>query len=253
MIIYEIRNIITDRRYIGQTRQKDPQKRRRYHYWTLNKNIHVNEYLQHSWNKYGQSKFEFNVIDSANSLEELNKKEQQWIEKYRSINLSYNMTIGGDVREFTEETLQKLRISSTKAMECKRRPIPDLISPDGTVYTNLIGLSEFCRIHNLRRARLRKVINGDQHEHRGWKLKDPVLKDPEINRKYKSSGPRPRKKIVETSKNYKITDNTGKIYQTSNLKEFARNMSIPYQSLTFLKRTQTRNSKNLKGWTVEQI
>ncbi len=43
-------------------------------------------HLQNSIIKYGKKSFEWNYLDKAKNLEELNEKEKHWIKKYDSMN-----------------------------------------------------------------------------------------------------------------------------------------------------------------------
>ena len=55
--IYEIRNIINGKRYIGSS--VDVNFRLKYHKCLLNKNRHFSKHLQSAWNKYGKAAFIF--------------------------------------------------------------------------------------------------------------------------------------------------------------------------------------------------
>ena len=46
----------------------------------------------------------------------------------------------------------------------------NLISPDGVLYTEIVGLADFARTHGLSVAGLRFVITGKRASHKGWKL-----------------------------------------------------------------------------------
>lgn len=70
--IYEIKNIVNQHRYIGQT--KNFYTRKRKHMNDLKKNKHKNDYLQNAWNKYGEKNFEFNIIEICDILD-LDSKE----------------------------------------------------------------------------------------------------------------------------------------------------------------------------------
>jgi len=58
--IYAITNKINGMKYIGSA--VDIKSRWSGHRSMLNKNIHGNKPLQHAWNKYGSSSFDFNVL-----------------------------------------------------------------------------------------------------------------------------------------------------------------------------------------------
>ena len=60
--------------------------------------------------KYGFEDFDWEVIDSAETLEELNEKEIFWINKLNTLSPNgYNLEKGGKVKVFLEETLQKMK------------------------------------------------------------------------------------------------------------------------------------------------
>lgn len=74
--IYYIENLINNKKYIGQSNNIKDRWRR--HISELNKNKHHNDYLQKSWNKYGENNFMFEIIEYC-SIENLDDREQYWI------------------------------------------------------------------------------------------------------------------------------------------------------------------------------
>lgn len=58
--IYHIKNLANGMMYVG--RACDWKKRQRQHRCSLSANKHQNTHLQHAWNKYGESYFEFRMI-----------------------------------------------------------------------------------------------------------------------------------------------------------------------------------------------
>ena len=73
--IYVIENKNSDKFYIGRT--NDPAARKRGHLSELRRGIHGNPRLQASFNKHGESAFEFKVVDSAPS-DSIHEKEAEW-------------------------------------------------------------------------------------------------------------------------------------------------------------------------------
>ena len=59
--IYGIFNLINGKVYVGKA--SNINSRFRSHKSLLNKGVHYNAYLQHSWNKYGKSNFKFDIIE----------------------------------------------------------------------------------------------------------------------------------------------------------------------------------------------
>lgn len=94
MIIYKITNSVNDKVYIGQT-TKDLQSRIKNHRNAMlgKKDTH----LYRAMRKYGWDKFTFEVIDTAESQEELNMLEEYYIKLYDSVANGYNMAYGGAV------------------------------------------------------------------------------------------------------------------------------------------------------------
>ncbi len=71
--IYGIFNFLNGKLYIGST--NNLKSRLRQHKKGLKKQKHKNKYLQNSWNKYGESAFEFHVIEYC-PKEKLIEREQ---------------------------------------------------------------------------------------------------------------------------------------------------------------------------------
>lgn len=78
-VIYEFRNMVNGKRYIGSA--INGQKRKREHLSLLRRDKHHSGYLQNSFNKYGESLFVFEVIEDAIPIDNLIKREQYWIDK----------------------------------------------------------------------------------------------------------------------------------------------------------------------------
>jgi len=96
MFIYKITNKINNKIYIGQVYNKTIFDRFERHIKEASSNSR--SYIDRSINKYGSDNFICELIDTANSLEELNQKEKYWIKYYNSTdrNIGYNLTLGGD-------------------------------------------------------------------------------------------------------------------------------------------------------------
>jgi group I intron endonuclease len=89
--IYAIKNIVTNKIYIGQS--MDVQRRWKNHKKDLISNKHANKKMQRSFNKYGSENFEFYMLEVC-SLESLSLKEQKWIDSYLKSNLlNFNLQV----------------------------------------------------------------------------------------------------------------------------------------------------------------
>ena len=95
--IYAIINKNTKQMYIGQS--ADIETRWKAHKRELRNNYHRNNHLQRSWNKYGESIFEFIIIEELpNDKNLLHEKEIEYIAKYNTFKdpFHYNEAIGGE-------------------------------------------------------------------------------------------------------------------------------------------------------------
>ena len=90
MWIYKITNIQNNKVYIGQT-IRPIQKRFQRHINDALNNI-LDTHFARAIRQYGAESFTIEVIDTATDQNELNKKEQYWIQYYDSVNKGYNET-----------------------------------------------------------------------------------------------------------------------------------------------------------------
>ena len=106
--IYCIENIDTCKKYIGQS--KNIHKRWTDHKWSLNHNIHDNDYLQKAWNKYGENHFVLSVIEEC-SIDDLDVREISYIQYFDTYDREngYNLRAGGGrIGDMTPEVIEKL-------------------------------------------------------------------------------------------------------------------------------------------------
>lgn len=107
--IYGIKNKLNDKIYIGQTTRA--LYRRIWEYRSAYRcNAFHNQYLSNAFYKYGWDNFEFTIIDTAETIDELNEKEIFYINKYNSNNrkFGYNLELGGNNSIPSAETLEKM-------------------------------------------------------------------------------------------------------------------------------------------------
>lgn len=78
MEIYRITNTITKDFYIGSA--VNFKNRKWSHISSLRRNKHKNQFIQNSWNKYGEDAFIFEIIEIVNKKENLIMREQYWID-----------------------------------------------------------------------------------------------------------------------------------------------------------------------------
>jgi len=105
--IYMIKNKVNDKKYIGQTTDK-----KGYRAGLTLKQIKdkYNSYLFNSFAKHGKDNFVIKIIDSGKNQNELNQKEEFYIQKYKTLdrNFGFNLKHGGSKGKLTEETKKKI-------------------------------------------------------------------------------------------------------------------------------------------------
>ena len=105
--IYAIVNTITGNQYIGSS--KNPYIRRKAHFNLLRRGAHHSFILQRAFDKHGEDKFKFIVIEKVEPSIDLIKREQWWLD---NANCAYNLTkqaLPGKERVITEETRARMR------------------------------------------------------------------------------------------------------------------------------------------------
>lgn len=108
MIVYLITNIINGKQYVGQTIQV-LERRWNFH---MSKNSRCLA-LKAAIEKYGKENFKVKEVYRALSLEELNKKEQEFIADLNTLAPNgYNLTTGGDRPVFSKESIEKMSKSA---------------------------------------------------------------------------------------------------------------------------------------------
>lgn len=104
--IYQIRNLVNDKIYIGSTENLFIRKNN--HFYTLKNLIHRNNKLQNSYNKYGEQNFVFEVIEFIENKDKLLEIEQFWLDKFNVVSEGYNIQpIAGKIH-ITEEVRKKM-------------------------------------------------------------------------------------------------------------------------------------------------
>ena len=126
MEIYKITNKINNKIYIGKVYNRSAIERFKRHCNDAKPDARSS--VDRAIYKYGKENFIVEVIDKANSLDELDNKEKFWISKYNSIdkNIGYNLTLGGDggntYRFKPEEEMIQIRKKLSKSKCGKNTP-----------------------------------------------------------------------------------------------------------------------------------
>lgn len=87
-VIYKIVNLVNDKFYVGSTTNK--RERFRTHRNRLRRGVHHAPHLQAAWNKYGEEKFDFRVVEHVPEGQSLREAEDLWLEKHVGKDYCYN-------------------------------------------------------------------------------------------------------------------------------------------------------------------
>ena len=104
-IVYQHKNKINGKVYIGITSQKPEQR-----WGSQGCNYKSSPHFYSAIQKYGWDNFEHNILFTELTKEQACLKEQELIKEYNSMNreFGYNSTSGGDIFIMNEETKQKI-------------------------------------------------------------------------------------------------------------------------------------------------
>lgn len=106
--IYIIKNTINDNVYIGQTTLPVNE---RFKAHIKRSTILTKHYkLYNAMRKYGRDKFYYEILEENIPINELDRKEIFYIEKYDSFNNGYNSTKGGDGRTINKDCDEEIII-----------------------------------------------------------------------------------------------------------------------------------------------
>ena len=131
MIIYKITNKLNNKIYIGQTIRSLEER------FLEHKRCKKDFYLHNSIRKYGEENFTAEIIDYADSRDELNEKEAYWIKFYQSDIEGYNMKPGGSYNPMNVEAIKlshdmkmrspevRQKISNTMKKHFANNPVSD--------------------------------------------------------------------------------------------------------------------------------
>lgn len=181
-------------------------RRWRDHKRSLRLHTHTNKRLQRIYDKYGLDSIKFKVLETCDK-KYLLEVEQHYLNEYKLLyrNNMLNMCLVAGNKlgtQLSDESKKKISIANTgrtRSNETKlllseisktrkqsdskklktsirmmgntyapRKIIPRLLSPDGTLYTNIVGIKTFAREHGLGAERLRHLVRGDIQSYRGW-------------------------------------------------------------------------------------
>ena len=213
-IIYCYHNIITGKKYIGQTTTQWEQYRKSYHKTIGNRNPRHKSKFQNAIKCYGWETFIYGVIEYTD-LANLDERECYWIEQHDCVNNGYNILEGGNAprglkmpehtkqaiikantgrpmnertrqaiinantgRKITEETRQKLRVSALNrdrsSYNFKTKHYA-VIKDNGEVDI-VTRMSQYCLEHNITKSAFRTRCLSTHKRIKGLERKPKALR-----------------------------------------------------------------------------
>jgi group I intron endonuclease len=185
--IYRILNLANGKSYVGSS--VNIEQRWKLHRVSLHRGIHHSRYLQHSFKKYGETAFEFEVLITCDP-DYLLFYEQQFLDQLQPEYNTYK--IAGSSKGATWSLDTRLKVSLSRKGKKKSdshrlllinnlkkyqeehiiKTWPGLIGPDGTEYRDIRNLAKFIREHNLHKSHIYEIAKGKVLSWHGWRLID---------------------------------------------------------------------------------
>lgn len=172
MIIYKVTNIINNKIYIGQTihslniRKSQHERSHEYGYKTA---------FSNAIKKYGKENFIWEIIYETDCIDDLNRMESFYIDKYKSLvtENGYNLKGGGGNDFLTEEVKDKIRNShmgEKNHMYGKTGELNHASKKVINITTNMIfgSASEAARYDNTNFSHVCSVCRGNRGSTKGY-------------------------------------------------------------------------------------
>lgn len=168
--IYCIENLINNKKYIGSS--KNIYQRLHRHLSELKRNIHPNNHLQNSFNKYKQNNFICYILKEVINENELTEVEQQYINlikpKYNITTEVIRNTLSKESREKISKTLkQKYNTGQIKPTRVKEIYVYDI---QGNFIKKFSSILETSRKLNLHESSLTNTLNGKYKQTKGYRF-----------------------------------------------------------------------------------
>lgn len=145
--IYMILNLVNNKCYVGSS--KNIKSRKYQHTKELRDGVHHNSHLQASWNRYGEDKFLFTVLEKVINKADLHDRELYWMQVKQSLDREFGYNLGmpklADGMNIRPETKLKLQEASYRQHYGKN---------------NLISFEDFM---SGKRAKDLKELKGNDH------------------------------------------------------------------------------------------
>lgn len=239
--IYKIVCVPTGKVYVGSA--VDLQVRKRSHWATLRRSSHKNRHLQNAWNKYGESAFEFQVIEQV-LIPFLIEREQYWLDKLQAYDRQhgYNARIIADSNRGLVRSEELRRRWSELKLGKKRGPMSQ-------AHREALSLAK--------RGKKRKPYSPEARLRRGAAMRGRKLssetraKIGAANRGKKPSEATRAAQFEATSKLWLVVDPDGNEQVIKGLEGFCRKHGLIAVSMANVAKGKQRRHKGWKCYRVE--
>jgi len=228
--IYCIKNLITNKVYIGSS--VNIQSRLKTHKHSLLNNKHHSLKLQRSYNKHGIEIFSFEILELCDK-KDLEKNEKEWINHFNSFNNGYNSTdeVGSPWRG------KKQPIEIKKLQNC----IPvKLIDPSGNVIESY-SIKGFAKENNLSENGIRLLLKKEINFYKGYRRYHESLININFDRKQYD---KKRGNIKNNCLNYSFLSPNGSIFTGKNIGSLCKEHKLDKGAMHRVLKGKQSNHKN---------
>jgi group I intron endonuclease len=169
MHIYKFTHIETGRCYIGQTIQTPNQ--RRLEHIADSRHTTRTYHFHNALRKYGIDAFTFEIIDSAETIEDLNRLEEKYVLLFDSINNGYNIRTPGNNKTHSSASIERMK-EAQRAAHARRREQNNGVEKHSTPrsHKGKTGLWSLTDDQKKKHSELMSEINKKTSGGKTWKI-----------------------------------------------------------------------------------
>lgn len=164
--VYSIKNMVNGKMIIGSAR--DISKRWSNYMSKLNNSVFSNDLLQDEWIAYGESQFEFEILELVDNVEDLFPKEKEWLDRYWESGILYNKNrirntvkkIRDPIEAAEHKKFMSEKFSGTLNPNCKLTE--DDVETIKSMLDDGVGQSKIARQFGVSPQQIHKIKNSER-------------------------------------------------------------------------------------------
>lgn len=262
--IYVIRNKVNGKLYVGSS--QNIHRRALEHKSELRRGVHDNNYLQKSWNKYGEDAFQFETLEECEVVM-LAEREQYWLDTI-GFNITYNIaanvvaTMRG--RKHTVETkllISRLHKGRIATPETRARLSQSHIGIRPSKETRqLLSEWQIGRKQSPETKEKLRVANVGKKASESTRVKMSLARqNPSAELRHKfGNGARGKKRtpdsiakmVSKIAQEYIVTSPDGIEFRIKNLNQFCKERDL---SVTHMSKVANSKRTHHKGWKCRKV